>query len=125
MALLYLIDGVSLTCLEDDLQLQLPPQYRLVQLQTFYRAVIGQETIFSEEYTRVKKHNSYKVVYTDQRGQTSFGKIKRFEYAPTLGLFCVMQQLVPTSTPSLAFELSETALDFSGKIYTIELTNTL
>lgn len=115
------LGGASLTRLEDSLKLQLPPPHQNAQLQTYFRDVIGQKNFFSGRLHQGKKCNSFTVVYRDE-GQTSFCKSQN---APSLGLFCVMQLLFPTSTPSLAFELSEAALDFSAKIYHVQITNTL
>ena len=113
--------------LDESLQQQIPSQFRHQKFQTFYRAEIQRQIFYSEEYSRVKKkRNSYTVLFKRASTRTEeFGQIKRFIFVPGYGSFCIMRLMVPISTPSQAFELSEAAVDFAAKIFQVEVADTI
>ena len=50
------------------------------QFQKFFRLQIGSELYFSEEYQRVKKRNSFTVLYSNEDGGLECGQIQYFLY---------------------------------------------
>ena len=48
---------------------------------------------------------------------SEFGQIIYFIHMPSYGSYCLLSQLIPVSTPSLIFDLTEVAVDYSARIF--------
>ena len=88
--------------LEDFFQNPLPPG----PLATIYRAEHRGTVCYSRQYERIKKRNSYTIMYRNNDGRTKFGLIDYFVFIQQK-LVAVIKSLLPASNCRLHFELAE------------------
>ena len=91
----------------------------------FYRLEIKVQMFYSESYLRPKKRNSFTVCFNCSSSRKNFGHILKFISVPDYGVFSVVRLLTPTLLPSEAFDLSESAMDYSCRVFPVQLSDTL
>ena len=82
------------------------------QVQKFYRALVGTNLYYSSQYGRVKKRNSYTVLYAVQGNRPEIGQIQYFVCVHGCA-FAVMRVFNVISTCTALFQIPHAALDYS------------
>lgn len=62
-------------------------------------------------------------MFKQESTKSEFGQILRFIYVPGCGSYCLLSQLMPVSTPSIAFDLTEEAIDYIARVFEVCTTS--
>ncbi len=116
------IGGITLCRLEGELlalfnaYLQTNDQPPLVpcSAQAFYRLQLDNQVFYSSEYGRVKKRNSYTVLYKSGSG-TKFGLIKHYIYLNHVFLLVKQLKVLPV-TCQQRFKIDADAMDIVSRV---------
>lgn len=81
-------------------------------VKTFYRVEVNGRLIFSAQYGRVKRRNSYTVLYKSSYNEKQYGLIQYFVLTENNGVLAVLQALQKTSVPLQSeFQLTSNVLN--------------
>ena len=119
---IYIIGGASLLSLPDTLIGCTNQHLRyngamscqeFIKVQVFYRAEKQNTVFYSAQYKRVKKRNSYVVLYRGRDGENKFGIIQYFFVLHTFSMPLVAMKVLKPSATSLHdhFQVTEPTID--------------